>query len=173
MHISRQTISRQKGFILIEALVAFMVVSIGMLGMASLQSMSIKASSTASLRSAAVIKVEEILERMRSNRTALSDYIVGAGGAGVNHGCDDLTGTIKTCLPTELAQYDIFQWKQGLVEQTDNITGSVDVLSPAAPGQGLSTVTVTVSWQQVSSVANVMENMSYSQIASICGAITC
>ena len=63
--------SGQQGFTLIEALVAFLILSIGMLGIASLQTMSLKSGHTAALRTAAVLKVDEILESMRSNPTAM------------------------------------------------------------------------------------------------------
>ena len=68
---------KQKGFSLIEALVAFLILSVGMLGIASLQTMSLKSGHTAALRTVAVVKVEEILESMRSNPTAVNDYAAG------------------------------------------------------------------------------------------------
>ena len=54
---------RQKGFSLIEALVAFLILSVGMLGIASLQTISLKSGQTASFRSVAVIKAQEIINK--------------------------------------------------------------------------------------------------------------
>lgn len=176
VHLSIQNLYSQKGFSLIEALVAFLVLSVGMLGIASLQTMSIKAGHTASLRSVAVVKVEEIMERMRSNRTALPSYIVSTSGTGTNHGCDDLSGSVKSCTDVEMAQYDVFQWKQGLTEALPpnvTTTGSIAVISPGAVGQGVSTVTVTVNWQERNPDSQAMVNMNYSATANLCGATTC
>ena len=180
MQASKQNITRQKGFSLIEALVAFLVLSVGMLGIASMQTLAIRAGETATWRSAAVVKVEEIMERIRSNKTVLAAYISGTGNSGTNHGCDDLAGSVVSCTPTQVAQYDVFQWKQGLIEvlPPDPITttGSIVVLPPAVPGQGVSTVTVTVSWlepRQSRDEAAGMDTQSYSATANICGALSC
>ena len=180
MQASIQKISRQKGFSLIEALVAFLVLSVGMLGIASMQTLAIRAGETATWRSAAVVKAEEIMERIRSNKTVLSSYISATGAAGTNHGCDDLTGTVTTCTAVQLAEYDVFQWKQGLIEvlppDVVNTTGSIAVVLPIIPGQGVSTVTVTVNWReprQDRDEAGAMANQSYSATANICGGTSC
>ncbi|MGB5396020.1 MAG: type IV pilus modification protein PilV [Gammaproteobacteria bacterium] len=172
MQTSIYKISSQRGFTLIEALVAFLVLSIGMLGMASLQTMSVKAGSTASQRSFAVVKVEEIVEHIRSNRAAIADYVSGTGGVGIDSGCNDFGGLPHSCNPTELAQYDVYQWKQALAEGGPSTQGSIVVNPPAVPN-GLSSVVITVTWQELSAVAQAMENMSYSETIDICGAETC
>ncbi len=178
MQASIQKISAQKGFSLIEALVAFLVLSVGMLGIASMQTMAIRAGETATWRSVAVVKAEEIMERIRTNKTVLSSYISATGDAGTNHGCDDLTGTVTTCTPVQLAEYDVFQWKQGLVEALPpdavNTNGSIVVVLPAVPGQGVSTVTVTVNWREPRQNRDgSATNQTYSATANICGGITC
>ena len=50
------------GFSLIEALVAFMIISVGMLGIASLQTISMKAGHTAVTRTSAVYKHDTATE---------------------------------------------------------------------------------------------------------------
>ena len=86
MKQQKNTMFKQRGFSLIEALVAFLILSIGMLGIASLQMISLKAGKTAELRTIAVIKAEEILERIRNNQVAVVSYISLAGDAGVDGG---------------------------------------------------------------------------------------
>ena len=90
----KNTMFKQSGFSLIEALVAFLILSIGLLGIASLQMISLKAGKTAEMRTVAVIKAEEILERIRNNPEQVMDYISGAGDLGVNNGCNDAGGTV-------------------------------------------------------------------------------
>ena len=80
--------TKQSGFSLIEALVAFMIISVGMLGIASLQTISMKAGHTAILRTSAVFNVQDILDRMRSNTTQIAAYAVDAAGMGTDGGCN-------------------------------------------------------------------------------------
>ena len=79
--------SKNSGFSLIEALVAFMIISVGMLGIASLQTISMKAGHTAITRTSAVFNVEDILDRMRANPTQVVAYTVDVAGVGTDGGC--------------------------------------------------------------------------------------
>jgi type IV pilus assembly protein PilV len=58
---------RQSGVTMIEVLIAVVVVSIGLLGMAALQGVSIQTNQSASLRSKAVLLSSEIIESIRAN----------------------------------------------------------------------------------------------------------
>ena len=142
------------GFSLIEALVAFMIISVGMLGIASLQTVSMKAGHTAITRTSAVFKVEEILDRMRVNTAQIVTYDDGTTPDGANRGCSDVASysapnTVATaatvCTPEQLAQDDVFHWKASFVP---NMTATIDVVPPAAAPLVLNTVTVTMSWTE-------------------------
>jgi len=61
---------RARGFTLIEALVALLVLSIGLLGVAALQLTSLKYNQGASQRSQATMLASDIIDRMRANRAA-------------------------------------------------------------------------------------------------------
>jgi len=151
--------NKQKGFSLIEALVAFLIISVGMLGVASLQVLSLKAGHTASLRTLAVIKTEEILERMRSNNTVLQIY--ETTGAGADNGCDDHTGSIVMCTPAQFAADDVLDWKASL----SNIfpTGTTGTIVVGAPtvAQPLSTVTITIDWLERDTETTGQLSMTY------------
>lgn len=62
--------SRQRGATLIEVLVAIIVLSIGLLGMAGLQAASVQSNYSAYYRSQATILASDITDRMRANRAA-------------------------------------------------------------------------------------------------------
>lgn len=165
-------IGTQRGFSLIEALVAFLILSVGMLGIASLQTVSLRSGQTASQRSVAVIKAEEILDRIRSNPTQILNYAVGAGGSGVNNGCNDGTAV---CTPGLLASDDIFHWKTDLKSALPNnagTTGSI-VVTPPAAGVALTAVVVTINWQERNAESSAIQNQSYSVSTSLCGALRC
>ena len=148
----------------INALVAFLILSVGMLGIASLQTMSLKSGHTAAMRTVAVMKVEEILESMRSNPTVLLSYAAGTADVGVDNGCSQTTVTAATCTPAQMAQDEIFRWKNSLIEALPNnaaTTASV-VVTPPVPPQTLSLVVVTVNWSERDLDTGNAANMNYS-----------
>jgi type IV pilus assembly protein PilV len=165
--------NRQQGFSLIEALVAFLILSIGMLGIASLQVLSLKAGKTAVMRTVAVIKVEEMFERIRINQTSVTDYATAAA-AGVNNGCNDYA-TFNACTPTQMVQDDIYHWINDLKERLPNtgVTASIAVVAPVPGTQPAAAVTVTVNWEERSTETKTMVAMNYVASAYICDNTTC
>ena len=171
-------LNKQQGFSLIEALVAFLVLSIGMLGIASLQVLSLKAGKTAVMRTIAVIKVEEMMERIRNNPTMLDPAVAGsyvtASALGTNFSCNDY-GTYNTCTAEQMAQDDIYQWIEGLKDILPNtgVTASIGVVDPNPGTQPAATVTVTINWQERSTETQTMVNMNYTSSAFICPSTAC
>jgi len=170
------SIGKQKGFSLIEALVAFLILSVGMLGIGSLQLISLKAGNTAAFRTVAVIKVEEMFERIRNNPTQIIQY---EAAVAVNNNCNDY-GTFVPCTPFDMVAYDIYEWQQSLTEvSNDNasltrnadIATSITVADPIASGWPLAVVTIQVTWEESNAVPPV--TMSYSASADICVTTAC
>ena len=146
--------SKNSGFSLIEALVAFMIISVGMLGIASLQTISMKAGHTAITRTSAVFNVEDILDRMRANPTQVVAYTVDVAGVGTDGGCSDVVGSAGSpnvvtsaataCTAAQVADDDLYRWKRSL---GPNVTASIAVVAPVAP-RVLNMVTVTIIWTE-------------------------
>jgi type IV pilus assembly protein PilV len=101
----------QDGFGLIEVIVAFVVLAIGLLGISAMQNRALSISNTSYLYSQAVFLADDILERIRANRLALASYQTGFG--------DPLPTAVdcKTtdCVPTGIAGSDLAEWKQQVV----------------------------------------------------------
>jgi type IV pilus assembly protein PilV len=95
----------QRGFSLVEVLVALIVMSVGMLGIASLYVQSMQAGRTSMFRHSAVTLAGDVAERLRANPTAGALY----EGAGADNGC---IATGVTCDETEMAAQDILVWQQ-------------------------------------------------------------
>jgi len=74
---------RQSGFSLVEVLVSLLVLSLGLLGLAALQSQSAKSTYSAYLRTQAAQYAYDMLDRMRANREAARTgaYDLGIGDA--------------------------------------------------------------------------------------------
>jgi type IV pilus assembly protein PilV len=115
---------KSRGFTLIEALVALLCLSIGMLGIAALQMTGLRANIGAGWRSQATYLAYDIIDRMRANRSdALAlNYNVGTGAAP--------TGSTP-------ANLDLQAWKTNLATLPDG-DGTVTVAG--------NVVTVTVVW---------------------------
>jgi len=164
MNIQINIKHNQKGFSLIEALVAFLILSVGMLGIASLQTMSLKSGHTAALRTVAVLKVDEILESMRSNPTALLSFAASTADMGIDNGCSQTTIAAAACTPAQMAQDELFRWKRSLIEALPNNAGTTAsvVITPAVAPNILNLVVVSVNWSERDVETGTAANMNYS-----------
>lgn len=172
---SNPVINRQRGFSLLEALVAFLVLSVGMLGIASLQVISLKAGRTAAMRTIVVVKVEEIFERMRANPRSISDY-VSANVAGASNGCNSyVTPPYKNCTDFELAKDDLYNWIEELKALMPNTNVKASISMPAIDPAvtPLAGMTVTVTWEERATETQTLESMTYSATADICPNTSC
>ncbi len=66
---------RQSGFSLIEAMVSLLVISIGLLGIASLQINAMKLNSSAYWQSQAIMIAHDMADRIRANSSEINNYI--------------------------------------------------------------------------------------------------
>lgn len=166
-------LNQQRGFSLIEALVAFLILSVGMLGISSLQVLSLKAGHTAALRTVAVIKVEEMMERIRNNPTQVFGYRTAAAAIQDNN-CDDHDGPVTSCAADVLVGHDIYWWQEGLKESMPaDTTGTINVVDVDPAGLPLAVVTITVSWKERSPEAQALVDMSYTASSQICNSTAC
>ena len=165
MNRNRPAAFNSRGFTLMEALLGFLILSIGMLGIASLQAVSLKAGKTSVYGSVATMKVEELFESMRANPTALATY----AGGGTNNAC---TG-VKNCSVAELAQDDVYWWKENLKSGLPSDATTLVTVTPATAPSSMATVTVQISWKERDRDSSGSVDKSYSTTANICTAIPC
>lgn len=109
----------QRGATMLEALVALMVLALGVLGLARLQVATLMEARTANARSVAIHAASDLLDRMQVNRAArltavaFGDYVSPwAMPAVPASNCLE-----APCSSTQMAAYDIWQWKQSLAQQ--------------------------------------------------------
>jgi type IV pilus assembly protein PilV len=104
----------QRGFSLIEALIAFVILSVGLLGIVSLQAMAKTSQQLAVQHTRAVTLSDAMVERIRANPAGITDYLGGPIGSGtVPIPSRDCRAT--ACTSTELADYDLWVWEQALM----------------------------------------------------------
>jgi type IV pilus assembly protein PilV len=149
----------QRGISIVEALVALVVIAVGMLGIAGLYLSSLQASRSAKLRSQAVELAGSIADRIRSNRDAGAAYSSAAyGGNPAAQDCD----TNKRCTPQELAQDDLAQWIQNIRDTlpgANNVTGTVAVIDRVRPQSD--NYVITITWREANS------DIDYSYVVSM------
>lgn len=96
------------GFTLVEMLVAVVVLSVGLLGLASLQANSMKMNDSAYFRTQATYLGYDILERLRANRAAaitnsynvIPGFTPPTGGSVVDSDLQEWDGLVDSLLPS-------------------------------------------------------------------------
>lgn len=127
----------QRGFGLIESLVALVVISVGMIGIAALYGQGLRASSTAFYRTHAVNLAADMADRIRVNRRGGASY----GGAAVNNGCDPGGGV--NCTPAQMAAHDLSVWQAQVAALLPAGVGVVQFTGTTPP-----TYTIRVTWTE-------------------------
>jgi type IV pilus assembly protein PilV len=125
------------GFGLVESLVALVVVSVGMIGIASLYGQGLRAGTTALYRTMAVNLAADMADRIRVNRRGRANY----GGAGADNDCDP--GGNTDCTAAEMAAHDVFEWQAQVGAQLPAGVGAVQYAGTTPP-----TYTIRVTWTE-------------------------
>jgi type IV pilus assembly protein PilV len=150
----------EQGFTLLEVLVAVLVFSFGLLGIAGMMTISVRNNHNGYLRSQANFLAENMLDRMRANPTAVwNGWYNGTATVSLD-GCT----LADPCTYQDLATQDISLWAQSLQTTLPNGTGTVQCVNnsalptsivpadapsiwfPAPVYDGI--CTITVSWQE-------------------------
>ena len=97
-----------RGFSLIEALVALVVVGVGMLGIAALYVTTLRANGSALSRSQAVNLASDLGDRIRANRNAGTSYQSAGSETAPGVICQ---GSGTSCSATQLAASDLYLWQ--------------------------------------------------------------
>ena len=137
--ISLAASKRTQGFTLVEVLIALVIMSVGMLGIAGLYVHSMQAGRTSLFRHHAVTIVGDMADRIRANPTAGAVYAV-PGGA--DNSC--VAGGID-CTPAQMASNDIFLSNQ---QAADVLPAGVIQIVFAAPAGVTPTYAITVQWSE-------------------------
>lgn len=144
---------RQRGVSIVEALVALVVISVGMLGIAGLYLSSLQAGRSAKLRTQAVNLAASIADRIRANREAGANYDTATyGGAPAVQSCN-----AAACTSAKLAQDDLAIWIADLKASLPGTVanGTVTVKDNVAPTPD--NFLITITWRE----ANADTNYSY------------
>jgi type IV pilus assembly protein PilV len=148
----KNSFNKAGGFTLVEVLIALIILSVGMLGIAGLYVHSMQAGRTSLFRHHAVTLAGDVADRIRANPRAAAAYALAGGNNNcVNGGVD--------CSPGEMAANDIFLWDQQAADTLPNGTVTVVFDNSVLPP----TYQITVAWTEPG------ENLNYSIIIPVLG----
>ncbi|MEX0618381.1 MAG: type IV pilus modification protein PilV [Pseudohongiellaceae bacterium] len=166
--MQRQSVA---GVAMIEVLFALMIISVGFLNIAGLQTAAKKSLFDSLQRTSSVILAHDIAEKMRTNTLGLENFLTGAAGVGGGtltepaQSCD----SASKCSSLQLAAYDLWLWEQSMdgasesrsIDGTNTDTGGLVnptgcVTGPPTGEAGV--YTITIVWRGLNELTNVSAN---------------
>jgi type IV pilus assembly protein PilV len=154
--MNRSKQSHQRGFTLIEAMVALVVLSVGMIGVAALHGQGLSAARSAQFRSVAVNLSADMADRIRVNRVGGVAY----AGAIANNNCDPSAGGGVDCNPAQMAAHELFLWNQQVQNSLPN--GQWNIVFNG--GTNPPSYTISVLWDEVGAPVNPVQHQSLMQL---------
>lgn len=116
----------QRGFTMIEVLVALIILAIGLLGVAGVQALSLKQTANSNIRSLVTMYAYDLSERMRAEPSHFNDYEKA------------VAATCNACAD------DLASWHNAVVTDIPTATTAVDVTSNVS----LTTAEITINWSE-------------------------
>jgi type IV pilus assembly protein PilV len=138
-----------RGFTIIEVAIAMLVLSVGLLGVASLQATGMKSTYVSHQRSVAMSQARDLADRIRANLTGmrLGEYVKTIPSSAPSPDCESAG---NSCDAAELAQSDLYNWEQTNLQllpegQGELTCTDIDPATPALLEPGTSCL-VTLRW---------------------------
>ena len=154
----------QSGMMLIEALIAILIFSLGILGMVAMGSVAIAAQSDSQYRTEAANYANEIASRIALDMAQTSYN----GPALLNYAHQPANGGYCSFTGAPSGQQVVTDWVNRVAGVTDPKLGlpgasvtSQQITVDQTPGVGFNRVTITICWQPPSSRASTFSNMAF------------
>jgi type IV pilus assembly protein PilV len=143
------------------------VLSVGLLGIAKMQSLALSSTTTASSRSLAAIEASSLADAMHANRVYWASNTpvttpVTVTGPSVSNGPTAAASCTTACTAPQLAGYDLQQWANALNALLPNDSATITCFSTTPVG-----CTITVSWFEKTVAINAQEQAASSTSADI------
>jgi type IV pilus assembly protein PilV len=123
---------KQQGFTLIEAMIAVVVFSFGLLGVAGIMTVAVKNNHNGYMRSQAAFLSTSMLDMMRRNQIPLWSN----GYNGTYSGSSDISDlciTNSSCNPSDLVTRDVNQWSNMITQVLPNSSGTIACATSGPP----------------------------------------
>jgi len=172
------------GFSLVEVLVALIVISIGLLGIAKMQALALASTGTAKMRSLASIEAASLASTMQADRAYWSsivavsptNFVVTVASNGTVNSTSDptldstapttnCTSTATPCTPAQLVAQDLNDWAYALIGVLPNGAASIQCNSDAT-GKNPVGCTISLQWTENLVELNTATNSAAAAAAS-------
>ena len=143
--------SVQRGFALLESLIAIVVMALGILGILGLQMRTLTNTQTSLYRAQAIRLIDDLNERLTANPNAFlstDSYITGWE----NTPSSQIDCNTKACGHTELAVFDIARWKEQVGNTLPNGNANVFYTEDEDKTDNRRQLGVMISWRENESV---------------------
>jgi type IV pilus assembly protein PilV len=150
--LAHTTGNAARGFSLVEVMIAMVVICVGLLGIAKMQSLALSSTNMARMRSLAALEAASLAAAMHANR----GYWAGANAtatpppAAITY--DPVNGiqgvgaappaSCNSCTPTQVAAYDLNTWSISLAGMLPGATANI----ACPPGNPPVNCTITITW---------------------------
>ncbi|HEY5102763.1 MAG TPA: type IV pilus modification protein PilV [Steroidobacteraceae bacterium] len=154
------------GFSLIEVLVALIIVSVGLLGIAKMQALAYSSTGIASKRSLAAIEGSSLASSMSANRaywavltapatTTVVGTVVTSTDPALAAAPNCLSGGVAPCTPSQVAGYDMNAWANALQKILPNDQATITCANTA--GALPVNCVITMTWTENQAAINSQE----------------
>ena len=149
------------GFSMVEVLVALVVLSVGLLGIAKMQALGLSSNAVAGKRALAATQADSLAAAMHENRgfwtsaAAVNTWVAVAGPPSC------LQGAGAPCSPANLAANDLAVWGQSLNLLLPNAVGTVTCQAITVPVS----CQVTITWSEKTLAINTQGQAAAQAVA--------
>jgi type IV pilus assembly protein PilV len=149
---------RISGFSLIEVMVAVVVICVGLLGIAKMQSLAMSSTNMARMRSLAALEAASLAASMHANRSfwagangnppppAVISYTPAGGIAGI--GSNPGGNTCNQCTPTQIAEYDFGSWINNLAVPPTGVLPGASATVACSNATPPVNCTINITWSE-------------------------
>lgn len=159
---------RARGFSLMEVMVALVVSTVGLLGLAKMEALGLSSTSVAGSRSLAAMEASSLAAAMHANPgfwaagVALPSYVITAGTPYAQvTSCLNVAGP-GSCTPANMMAYDLNQWSTQLQQVLPGSLATINCTQPVANTPV--TCTIQLEWTEngvaVSAQQSLMGNLA-------------
>ena len=125
--MSRLGFKSATGFTLIEVLVSMVILAIGLLGLAGMQTIALKDNQDAFFYAQASSLAYEMSDRIKVNAVEWRAATLPTVSTDCNDSCNSV---IHTCTPTQMAQYDYCAWQANVKSRIATGANATVAISP-------------------------------------------
>ncbi|WOT04291.1 type IV pilus modification protein PilV [Shewanella youngdeokensis] len=154
--------NQQQGLSLIELMVSLVILVVGLIGIFNLHLVAKRGSFESFQQTQASYLINDIVNRMRLNRSLLASYSgTYTGTLTQPKSCDVAVGANVTCSANETLAWDLYQWESRFTELDD---ATACVLATANGN-----VEVVMSWRGIRELSDGGAATGKSSLAKGCG----